>query len=110
MLKNPGMLMELKIQYWYKDIDKVLLLFLSDIIKGSDKHSLNAMERISNVVFSCDHGKGGQSHTAIKMLVMDADRDDSHVLKEGVSSIGNINHTKDGYPIRVGRSFFHRQY
>ena len=60
-------------------------------------HSLNAMERI-HVVFSCDHVKG-QSRTAIKMLLMDADRDDSRVLKEGVSSIGNINHTKDDYPI-----------
>ena len=33
------------------------------------------------------------------MLLMDANRDDSRVLKEGVSSIGNINHTKDDYPI-----------
>ena len=32
-----------------------------------------------HVVFSCDHGKG-QSRTAIKMLLMDADRDTYHAF------------------------------
>ena len=86
---------ELKIRYWYKEFKDVLILFLRDHGQLDLPLIMDAMKRI-HIVFASDHGKE-KSRSAIKILLMDADRDDSQVLKWGVASVGNIDHTKDDY-------------
>ena len=87
---------ELKIEYWFKEIKDVLLLFLRD--QGRyDLRTIRKMQRI-HMIFACDHGKE-KSRSAVKILLMDDDSDDSKVLKTSVASVGNIDHTKDDYDI-----------
>ena len=84
---------EAKVDFWYKDLTKILLLHSKDLYEVETDLLLQGKR--FHILFSGDHGQE-MMRFCIKILLVDSDADDGNVIDERSYSLGEID-GKDEY-------------